>query len=144
MKKILFVAVISLLALAGAIYLDFTKPSDTEEPIRNYDNGYEEGKEIGYDIGYEAGYDAGYDAGRDTGYEYAIENCMYDDEIIWRIGEDASGEAQKISGWSPEEAVWIIEAYQNRDAMHQDCAPPSYEDYLDALKCLIEFYYYFD
>ena len=69
MKKVIIIAVISFLAIAGAIYLDFSeKDTNSTEEIRTYDSGYEEGLAIGKEIGYENGYDDGRTSGYDQGY----------------------------------------------------------------------------
>ena len=69
MKKIVFIVVLSLVAIFGAIYLDFTSPSRIDDnEIRTYDTGYEDGKSTGYGIGYDEGYEDGCDEGYEIGY----------------------------------------------------------------------------
>ena len=79
MKKIIVIVVVSLLAIVGAIYLDFTiDPKNHENEIRTYDSGYEEGRLIGKEIGYENGYDEGYDEGYYVGYDDGHSDGYYD------------------------------------------------------------------
>lgn len=69
MKKLIIPVIISLLAIAIAIHLDFLeKENNTTEEISSYGSGYEEGLSIGKEIGYENGYDEGYSVGHEDGY----------------------------------------------------------------------------
>ena len=80
MKKVIIIAVISFLAVAGAICLDFSKDITSIEEIRTYDSGYEEGKSIGIEIGYENGYDEGHYDGHSEGYDDGYDQGYFDGE----------------------------------------------------------------
>ena len=113
-----------------------------------YDEGFDDGYDAGYEIGYQQGSEESYseyelEESFDAGYDYAIENCLYEDEIIWRIEEDAVHFARHNSEWHPEEALVIIESYQNNEPFNEDGSPPSWEDYTAAIQTLVSFYEYF-
>lgn len=100
--------------------------------METYDDGYEDGYSDGYsdaeDEEFFDGYDIGYDDGKRDG--------------SW-LEEDAIDYVREHSDWHPEEAVEVIEAYQNNEPFWRDGSPPSYEEYLDAIDSLIYFYDYF-
>lgn len=74
MKKTLFVLVLSFLAIATAIYLDFTSQSrNDDKKIRTYDTGYTEGFSVGYEAGYDEGYTDAYDEGYADGHADAYD-----------------------------------------------------------------------
>lgn len=83
MKKTLFVLVLSFLAIATAIYLDFTSQSKNDDKkIRTYDAGYTEGFSVGYEAGYDEGYTDAYDEGYSCGeadgyYSGATYACLF-------------------------------------------------------------------
>lgn len=105
MKKVIVIAVVSLLAIAGAIYLDFTSdPQNHEKEMRTYDTGYEDGISIGKEIGYDEGYDEGYFDGMQKA-PGKIESRVYDD--IW----DLCKEIEDKYGIHPEEAIQILANY---------------------------------
>lgn len=102
---------------------------------KTYDEGYEEGYNDGYSDAeleleeqlldwYEIGYDDGQMDGKWLEYE-------------------ASDYARKHTGWIPEEAVMIIDAYHSGAPFWPDGSPPSHNDYLDAIETLARFYEYF-
>ena len=116
----------------------------------SYKGSYEDGYADGYCDGYsdaesevqylmEEEFLDGYDAGYDDGYWEAEDE--YND-YGW-LEDEAIHYARKYSEWSPEEAMWVIEAYQNIEPFWQDGSPPSHEEYLDAIESLIRFYEYF-
>ena len=121
MRKILtFVVVFAITMGLSACSLDPYKS--------DYDEGYDFGYEVGYDYGYERGYEDGYDEGKLDGSALEEEGIHY---------------AREHSGWSPEEAMYVIEAYQTGKSCWKDGSLPSHEEYLDAIESLIYFYDYF-
>lgn len=113
---------------------------------RTYEDGYEDGYADGYstaesDMQYlmEEEFLYGYDIGYDDGYREAEDE--YND-YGW-LEDEAIHYAREYSEWSPEEAMSVIEAYQNNEPFWQDGSPPSHEEYLDAIESLIRFYEYF-
>ena len=113
---------------------------------RTYEDGYEDGYADGYSTaesdmqylmeeefldGYDIGYDDGYREAEDEYNDYG----WLEDEAIHYVREYSEG--------SPEEAMSVIEAYQNNEPFWQDGSPPSREEYLDAIESLIRFYEYF-
>lgn len=120
----------------------------------SYEGTYDEGYSDGYDDGYSDArfemeclieekyldrYDTGYDNGYWDGYLEAEEEYSY---YGW-LEDEAIHYAREYSEWSPEEAMELIEAYQNNKHFWQDGSPPSHEEYLDAIESLIRFYEYF-
>ena len=88
-----------------------------------------------YKSDYDEGYEYGYDAGLERGYAIA------EDEYSG-LEYEASDYASYHTGWLPEEAMWIIDAYQgNAPLYHGDV--PSEEDYTAAIESLYRFYEYF-
>ena len=109
-----------------------------------------------YEDGYADGYADGY-SDAESDMQYLIEDkCLewydmgYDDgwvDNIDEIGrffeEEAVDFVRDHCEWHPEEAVGIIEAYQNNESFYEDGSHPSRQDYLDAIDSLIYFYEYF-
>ena len=105
---------------------------------------------------YEEGYEDGY-SDAESDMQYLIEEeCLewydmgYDDGWVDNIGEigryfeeEAVDYVREYCEWHPEEAVCIIEAYQNNESFYEDGSPPSRQDYLDAIDSLVYFYNYF-
>lgn len=127
--KYVIIVVLCFTMVVGAICLDFTTPKPTA--TRTYDSGYEEGFDSGYDIGYEDGFDArsGDDWGNNQSILYAMEEAIY--------------YARDNSGWHPEEAVDLIEAYQKQLPYYENGSPPTHQDYLAAVQSLQDFFEYF-
>ncbi len=115
----------------------------------------QEGYNAGYEDGYSDGYsDAevemeylldeefldGYDWGYDDGYWEAEKEYS---DYGWLLEYEAMHYAREQTGWNPEEAWMIIEAYQNNEPFYVDGSCPSEKDYLDAIETLIYFYDYF-
>lgn len=121
MKKI--AAIITLVFFAISLSACGLKPYESD-----YDEGYEYGYEYGYERGYESGFEDGYSEGQMDGSAIEYEGIYY---------------AVDNSGWSPEEAMIIIDAYQNGKPFWGDGSLPSHKDYLDAINSLIYFYDYF-
>lgn len=125
---IVAVAVFSVSYIVDVVK-DYSSKQETASENRDYYyEGYDEGYYAGYDdgnlMGHSEGYDEGFDLVREaewTAVEYAIENCR----------------------WCPEEAMSIIDAYENGEAFYEDGAPPSKEDYKEAVRSLYYFYDYF-
>lgn len=118
MKKI-----ISLIAVLALTVICLTACG-----LEPYKSDYDEGYDYGYDYGYERGYEDGYEEGKLDGSVLEEEGIHY---------------AREHSGWSPEEAMYIIDAYQNDKPFWKDGSPPSHKDYLEAIESLIYFYDYF-
>ena len=102
---------------------------------RTYEDAYDEGYNDGYsdaefkmDDKCQEWYDFGYDDGQRDGEWLEYKAIHY---------------AREQTGWSPEEAMMIIDAYRNSEPFWEDGYPPSYEDYLDAIDTLMYFYDYF-
>ena len=81
----------------------------------------------GYDIGYDDGYWEAEDEYNDYGW----------------LEDKAIHYAREHSEWSPEEAMWVIKSYQNKEPFWPDGSLPSHEEYLDAIESLLRFYEYF-
>lgn len=129
--------VLAVVAFFGQISLNTSKANQTnDKEYRTYDAGYEEGlsvgQENGYDEGYNEGYNNGYEIGRDERYDFG-----------WYFEEKAIDYVREHNQWHPEEALMIIEAYQNNEPFYQDGSPPSEHDYNDAIESLMLFYDYF-
>ncbi len=92
---------------------------------------------IDLDVAYDAGWDAGFDEGRAEGY--------YDGYKSGRSLIDAAVEeaVHYTNGWHPEEAMMVIDCYENGEAFYEDGTPPSKEDYKEAIMSLYQFYEYF-
>ena len=124
----------------------------------NYRGTYEDGYADGYSDGYsdaesemqyliEEEFLDGYDIGRDDGYDIGYDDGYWEAEYEYNdygwLEDEAVHYARKYSEWHPEEAMWVIESYQNKEPFWQDGSPPSHEEYLDAIESLIRFYEYF-
>jgi hypothetical protein len=112
-----------------------------------YEDGYADGYSDGYfDAETEMQYQLeeefldGYDWGYEEGYWEAEKEYS---DYGWLLEFDAMHYAREQTGWQPEEAWMIIEAYQNNESYYVDGSSPSEEDYLDAIDTLIYFYDYF-
>ena len=121
----IFVAALSMLAVFCAILADFSgKHSQPMEENRTYDSSYEAGLSIGKDIGYEEGHSDGYATirfSRSDAEHYACSNSLY----------------------HPEEAMMIIDAFENNEPFWSNGEAPSQQDYMDAVRSLYYFYEYF-
>ena len=102
---------------------------------KTYDEGYSDGyADAKADMAYQLeeeffdGYDIGYEDGERDGR--------------W-LEEDAVEFVREHCEWHPEEALEVIDAYQNNKPFWQDGSPPSNQDYLDAINSLAYFYEYF-
>ena len=111
-------------------------------------------KEIEYqeELIFNQGFEAGYEAGRYDGLEDAAfdinDFSFYDypellEDAAVRLEEAASDYALDCSGWSPEEAMVVIECYECQKAYHQNGSPPTYEEYRESLLSLYCFFDYF-
>lgn len=135
-----FIAIISILAVVFAIYMDFSKKSETSvkrDSESIYQDAYDSGYNIGYDRGREVGYEAGYDDGASYGWFDDIANpASY-------LEDEAVDYVRKYCEWHPEEAMTIIEAYQSGIPAFEGDPVPSYQEYLEAIESLKYFYIYF-
>ena len=141
MKK--HAAIFAVMILAVCFLSACGKGTYEEGYADGYDEGYSDAEfEMEYLMedefldGYDIGYDDGYDEGSDDGW---VDNI---DEIGWFFEEEAVHYAREHSEWHPEEAMGIIEAYQNREPLY-DNAIPNEEEYLEAIESLYRFYEYF-
>ena len=101
-----------------------------------YDEGYEEGSSSGYDKGYDEGHDDGYNDGYNNGYDEGYSEALTYFESI--IEYDAIHYARENSDFHPEEALCIIDDYENG-------TPVTEEDYNEAIESLYrycEYLYY--
>lgn len=116
MKKVIIV-VLSFLAVAGAIYLDFSSPPriNTEE-TRTYDTGYEKGLEEGYRRGISEALEK-------------IEDYVTDD--LFQLESDVNREY----GMYPEEAAQILTNYSD------DSSAISEDDLYTAIWAIRSYYY---
>ena len=129
-----FISIIALFAFSVCL-LSCSHKGSYED---GYADGYSDAKsEMQYLM--EEEFLDGYDIGYDDGYRKAEEE--YDD-YGW-LEHEAIHYARKYSEWSPEEAMSVIEAYQNKEPFWQDGSPPSHDEYLDAIESLFRFYEYF-
>ena len=85
-----------------------------------------------YDSEWDEGYDEGYSDGYDDGFDH-----------IWIAVYEAEHYAGEQGGWHPEEAMMIIDCYENGEAFWENGAPPSKEEYKEAIQSLYSFYQYF-
>lgn len=139
----------TLLGIALTILIPCILMSCQESAYNDaYEDGYNDAVELygsDYDIGYENGYDIGYEDGYDDGHEEGIKNDWteniveiaryFEVEAVHYVGENAN--------WHPEEALTVIESYQNNESFYSDGSTPSEQDFLDAIESLIYFYRYF-
>ena len=110
--------------------------------IRSYDDGFEDGYDDGYSDAvlkmekkFSYWYDEGYWEGSREGWiDYLEKPGRY-------LEEEAVHYAREYSQWHPEEAMAIIQSYQNKEPL--DGAIPTYEEYIDAIESLLRFYEYF-
>lgn len=92
-------------------------------------DGYGSGESDGYSLGYRHGYEEGFEAGASGGSV---------DSLVW----EAEHYAAENGGWHPEEALCIIEDYENGTAKYFD-AVPTVEEYGEAIHTLYYFYEFF-
>lgn len=107
-----------------------------------FNNGYEEGYNIGRDVGFDYGYDEGYYEGFDSGYDEGYYDCKHDiekdfDSIIFNFLEAGCHTVAKENEWHPEEALIIIDEY------NQDPSSVTREEYLSAVETLCNYFEYF-
>ena len=100
----------------------------------SYNDGYAEGYADGVYDGYIQGEDY------DTWYEAGYSDGRMDGSVL---EEKAIRYAREYSEWSPEEAMDVIDAYQNNQPFWQDGSSPTHEDYMEAIESLYRFYEYF-
>ena len=119
-------------------------------------------EDVAYIDYYGAGYSAGWVDGKTEadlqwtdygdemyaqGFEEGYQACYEDDEASASAASNLEWEAvdyaREKSGWSPEEAWCVIEAYQNNEPWYQDGSAPTAQDYSEAIDSLIYFYEYF-
>lgn len=131
--KNLFAALIVII-VTGCLLLSCSSEPTYED---GFDDGYDEGYFDAineYEDDYSRGYADGYIEGKSD---------IDADEIIYYITREAEKYAGRESGWHPEDAWCLIEAYQNNEPFYEDGSMPSYQDYLDAINSIIYFYEYF-
>ena len=121
--------------MVGAAYLGlaeghewwpYNQTTNTSKP------DYTEELSDGYWAGYDAGFDDGYLWGHDDGFS-----------LISTAEWQAEDYAISKSGWHPEEAMAVIDAYENNEIFIENGVIPSEEDYKNAIQCLYHFYDYF-
>ena len=139
MKKLyaVFLTVFAVLVSLAVYTGKCIQTAENEKQKTYHANGYYEGYDVGYYDGYDFGYGEGYSDGSDNGW---IDNLEGPGRYF---EEDARHYAREHSGWTPEEAWMLIEAYQNQEPWYKDGSLPSEQDYLDAINSLIYFYDYF-
>ena len=93
-----------------------------------------------YEDGYEDGYNDGQAEGYDNGYWEGYSEAEGDLDSI--VGYNATQYASEYSGWHPDEAMCIIDAYENGECYYGN-TPVTTEDYKDAIASLYHFYEYF-
>jgi hypothetical protein len=139
-----FIAVAVLFTLIICLLSCSYKGTYEEGYSDGYGDGYSDAEsDMQYAIEYEFfdGYDTGYSHGYDEGsHDGWIENI---EEIGWYFEDEAEYYALQHSGWIPEEAWMVIEAYQNNEPLPDESSVPSTQDYLAAIDSLIYFYDYF-
>lgn len=128
MKKRLFLILLCSTLIFGLSSCDKQESSYNGE----YDDGYQEGHWDGFDDGYDEGLWEGYKEGFDEAY-YRFENLSL---------HDAARYAEEYGGWHPEEAMEIIDAYEN-DELAFGKMSVTEEDYKKAAKSLYLYYEYF-
>ena len=102
----------------------------TSTPLNSNDSGEDYTEE--YDAGFHDGYDFGYDEGFDAAYS-RFESAVNHDAIFF---------VNETCEWHPEEAVCIIEAYENGEGYYGDYQITE-KDYKDAVESLCRYYGYF-
>lgn len=114
MKKIVFIVILSLIAIVGAIYFDFTSPPQIDdEESRTYDTGYEEGYKIGYQVAMSEAPER-IQADIDYDLDHLIMDIVEDwkmspGEAILILEQHADGEP--VSDADLEKAIWVIRQY---------------------------------
>ena len=120
----------------GRSIYEMERDAESEALESLYDEGYEEGSSSGYYTGYDEGYSEGYSKGYDEGYNEGYSEVMAHFENI--IEYDAIHYAREYSIFHPEEALCIIDDYENGE-------PVTEEDYNEAIESLYrycEYLYY--
>ena len=97
-----------------------------------YETGYIDGERDGFDDGYDEGHWEGYKEGFGEAY-YRFEEIALHDAVRY---------AEEYGGWHPEEAMEIIDAYEN-DELAFGKMSVTEEDYKKAVKSLYWYYEYF-
>lgn len=103
---------------------------------KTYEEGYNDGYEDGYIDASNELSDYGFDMYQE-GYDEA-----YGDFVYGIIEDEAVHYAVEHGGWHPEEAMCIIDAYENGE-MAFGSMSVSEEDYKEAVKSLYFYYEYF-
>ena len=101
---------------------------------------FNDGYDVGYIEGEWDGFDNGYDEGHSEGYKEGFDEAYYSFEAI--ALHDAARYAEKHGGWHPEEAMEIIDAYEN-DELAFGKMRVTEQDYKKAVKSLYLYYEYF-
>ena len=120
--------------LAALLLLSLFFVSSCSNNVHTYKDGYDDGYEDGLHNGRYAGYEDGYE----DGYEAGSENYK---EHGWWFEEQAVDHAREYSEWHPEEAMEVIDAYENGKPVYGSV--PTLDEYRDAVKSLYYFYDYF-
>lgn len=104
---------------------------------RTYEDGYNDGfndARFELETEYEWYWDEGYCEGYSDGFDRIADSRS-----------DAEYYACDRAVFHPEEALMIIDAYENNEPFWGDEKPPSQQDYMDAARSLYYFYeYYFN
>lgn len=136
MNKILSILLVICLVLLG-ISISMTK--DYAQQITDLSDELDMVRGESYDEGYKNGYDVGYE----DGFEARSEDTWENSQSILYAMEEALHYARDNSGWHPEEAVDLIEAYQQQLPYYENGNPPTRQDYLAAVQSLQDFFEYF-
>lgn len=117
--------------VAAIIFCCTSTPSKSDES-EEYSDDYTVEYDKGFDAGYDFGYDFGYDEGFDAAYS-DFENAVSRDAIFF---------VRETCEWHPEEAVCIIESYENGEEYYGNYQITE-KDYKDAVESLCRYYDYF-
>lgn len=123
----------------------------------SYDRGYIDGfskaeadgqyyAEQEYKIGYEEGYSDGLNAHSEDSYSDFDADAYWAEYKVYaanHFGHEAESYASIESEWHPEEALMIIECYENNEYSEECGSVPTKQDFLDAVYSLMCFYDYF-
>ena len=132
--------VLAMAAVAIAIIADKAEPHKYKSTPETYDAGYEDGWNSGWYACYDEYYDRSYEEGYEDGTQYWIDDPT--DAGVY-FEELAAHYAREKSGWVPEEAWMLINAYRNGTEWNPDGSPPSKKDYDNAVNSLIYFFDFF-
>ena len=124
--------VISFILLSASLLLCLSSCNDRGAVYGNYNEEYDDGYEAGFDEGYGEGLWEGYKEGYSEAYYRFEESALH----------DAVHYAEDYSGWHPEEAMYIIEAYENGDLAFGYMTVTE-KDYKNAVQSLCLYYQYF-